>query len=197
MRMGTGISPANAPSGRLPAGESEGAQKRTRLDPAVAAELRRWGPHALVVVGTEGPLSVTVLEAGGEVVKQRFGHNRGVWPMRLASSAAWKDTVTATYDKSAFVWTGALIRVWCASDAHESRLAVAVGELLGRLSEEVAGAELHGDWTDLGPDLQPAMLEMEIHALASRMGFEVWDDDGLLRELEQRAKRRMQVSGSR
>lgn len=169
------------------------ALQRHRLSSDVAAELRRWGPHALVVVGTEGPLSVTLLEAGGQVVKRRFGHNRGVWPMRLASSAAWKDTVTATYDKSPFAWTGALIRVWCASDAHAGRLAVGVADLMGRLSEEAAGAELRSGWTDLGPDLQPALLEMEIHALAGRLGFEAWDDDGLLRELERRVRGRMLV----
>ncbi len=183
------LAPSDSPAGSRPEGGT-----RTRFAPHLLTELRIWGPQALVVVGTEGPLSVMLLEAGGTVIKQRFGHNRGVWPLRLARSAAWKDTVTHTYDRSPFVPTGTLFRVWCESDAHEARLAVAVGELLGRMSEEARGAELINGFTDVGPDLDPAMLEMEVHALATRMGFRTWDDGALRAELERLARARDGVS---
>lgn len=151
-------------------------------------------PHALCVVATDGPLSMTLYDALGGV-KKRLGHNRGFWPVKLASSGAWKDTVSSTYDKFPSVFLGTQFRVWCESDQHEIRLAHKVSEMLGVLAEQALGVDLDKDFRDVGPEFSLPMFEMEIHALAERLGLRVWDDDGLVRELERRVRKREGLEG--
>lgn len=156
---------------------------RARWSHQKKAAFRTLGPHALCVVATDGPVSVTVFD--GERATRRFGHNRGCWPVRIATSGSWDDTVTATYNRSPFVWTGVQIRLWTPSDAHAKSLALGVGDLLQTMAEETMGAQLINGYVDLGPDLDFAMLEMQIAALAERLRIAIWDDDGLSRHLDQ------------
>jgi len=142
------------------------------------------GPHALCVVATEGPVSVVTYNAAGGV-DRRFGHNRGCWPIRLAASRAWEDTVTNTYNKNPFVRTGVQIRVWTKSEAHVKRLMLPVSDLLGAMAEEALGSDLINGFVDVGPDLQMELLELEIHDVARRAKIAVWDDGGLSEYLDE------------
>lgn len=169
-------------------------KQRERWAPDVKRAFDRMAPHALVVVGTPGPVSATIFNAAGEEV-QRLGGNRGVWPMRLALSSAWKDTVTMTYNRSPFCAIGTLIRCWCETDAHARQLAGKVLALLESYREHAWGETLQNGWIDVGPEIQVPMLEMEIHAQAQALGFSAWDDAGLVEELERRARSRAKVGG--
>ena len=139
---------------------------------------KAMAPHALCVVATEGPVSAVTYNAAGGVGR-RFGHNRGCWPMRLAASRAWEDTVTNTYNKNPFVRTGVQIRVWTKSEAHVKRLILPISDLLGAMAEEALGSDLINGFVDVGPDLQMELLELEIHDVAKRARIVVWDDEGL------------------
>lgn len=163
------------------------AAVRARWPADVRAEFKRMSPHALCVVATDGPLSMTLYDALGGV-RRRLGHNRGFWPVRLATTGQWKDAVTTTYNRFPCVFLGTQIRVWCRTDAHEMRLAHAVAEAIGVLAEHALGVDLDKGFSDVGPEFSLKMFEMEVHALAERLGLETWDDDGLKRELEWRAR---------
>lgn len=146
-------------------------------------------PAALCLVATDGPVSVTLWGRGGEVVS-RIGHNRGVWPAKIARSGSWRDTVTATHDKSPFHFTGTQFRVWLLTEAERDRLADSVVELIARRAESdgALGAMLHG-YQDLGPDLDLSLFELEVIDIARRLELGAWDDAGLLQLLD-RAHRR-------
>ncbi len=141
-------------------------------------------PGAVALVATNGPVSVVLYDRAGYPAK-RYGHNRGIWPAKIARTAAWKETVTATYDKDPFLDLGLRFRVWAATIAARDQLAEAVVELIERRAEADGGLdELRNGFYDLGPDLDLAMFEMEIHDLAKRLGITAWDDDGLEAHLE-------------
>lgn len=178
-----GLTTADTLPARLAPPEDHQAAVRAKWSPQKRVKFRQLGMCALHVVGTAGPVSMTLYDALGNVTR-RIGHNRGVWPVRLARSSSWKDTVTTTYNRSPFVWTGTQIRVWCRNDAEEKRLALAVADKLGAMAEEAMGAELLGDFVDVGPEIDFALLEMDIHAIAERLGLTVLDDDGLSRLLD-------------
>lgn len=165
-------------------------RQRNRWPDHIRREFERMGPQALVVVGTEGPVSLTLWTENGEEAR-RIGGNKGCWPLKLATTASWKDTVTTTYNRSPFFWIGSLVRVWCESDRHERLLAAQVMELLSAYKEQAFGETLVAGYIDVGPNLGLEILEMEIHAIAERLGFSVWDDDGLEHEIERRALKRM------
>lgn len=170
----------------------ENSSVRQRWSPDVKEAFEWMEPHALVLVGTEGPASLTLRNEHGEEV-QRIGGNRGCWPVKIASTGSWKDTVTQTYNRGPFFWCGTLFRVWCESDAHERQLSKPVGELLQIYRESVFGETMLGGFVDVGPDLQIEFFEMEVHSIANRLGFNVWDDQGLVSELERRAMARSKV----
>jgi len=179
-------------------------QTRERWPKAKLAAFAKLDPHALCLIATDGPVSL-VAEDGLLGTRTKFGGNRGVWPWRISLSASWKDTLTAAWNKSPFVWCGVQIRVWLASDAHARQLSVAVAERMAQMApsaypgwrelmEPMAGeydppqgVSLLNGFTDLGADLDVPMLEMEIHNMARRMGLTVWDDDGLSRHLDRMA----------
>ena len=135
-------------------------------------------PAALALVATDGPVSVTLWGPGG--VAKRFGHNRGVWPAKVAKTTAWKDTVSTTYDKNPFFWMGSQFRVWLPTVADRDRLAASVVDLIAARAEADGGLDAldHG-FQDLGADLDLALFEMEVMAVADRLGLTAWDDDGL------------------
>lgn len=182
------------PSHKHPLAVSTSAStvSRQRWAPDVKDAFERMEPHALVLLGTEGPVSLTLRNEHGDEV-HRIGGNRGCWPVKLASTGLWKDTVTQTYNRGPFFWCGTLFRVWCESDAHERLLSKQVGELLQIYRESVFGETMLGGFVDVGPDLQLDFFEMEVHSIAQRLGFRVWDDQGLVLELERRAMSREKV----
>ncbi|MFN3624413.1 MAG: hypothetical protein ACK4TP_10160 [Hyphomicrobium sp.] len=172
------------------------AQTRVRWSREKKHAFRAMAPAALCIVATDGPVSVVTYDASGQVLA-RFGHNRGCWPMRVATTSSWADTITGAYDKSPFVRTGVQIRVWCGDERKRDRLAEAVTGLLGDMSEEAMGAALINGFVDAGPDVDMTLFEAEIHAIADRLKIVVWDDERLSARLDEMEARvaRMRVGG--
>lgn len=167
----------------------ETAPHRPSLEEA-DAERERWGhlkkmafaalkPAALSLVAPDGPVTVGLWDGAGEV--RWIGHNRGVWPAKLAKSGPnFKDTVSCVYDKGPFCFIGTQFRVWCVTAAARDRLAESVADLIRARAEEAGGLEaLRHDFQDLGPDLNLSLFEVEVHGIAERLGIPAWDDDGL------------------
>jgi hypothetical protein len=157
---------------------------RERWSQVKRLAFREMGPAALCIVATDGPVSVVTYDAAGNV-KARFGHNRGCWPARVAVTGQWEDRIGPAYDRNPFVATGVQIRVWAETARQRDRLVLPAAELLGAMAEEALGAELRAGFVDLGPEVRFELLEMELHAMAERLGVIVWDDEGLSRFLDE------------
>lgn len=164
----------------------EALARRWPLDKRM--RFRDLAPAALALVASDGPVSVTLFAPDGRV-SRRIGHNRAVWPARFVATSNWSDTVTPQWDRNPLVPMRMQFRIWCADPDARDRLAEAAVEMLAARAESDGGCEaLRRDYVDLGPDLDLAMLEMELHALAERLLIApVWDDEGLSRFLEQEA----------
>ncbi len=173
------------------------AKPKPADDHRVAVE--RWGaakkyafqkmaPAALCIVATDGPVSVVTYDAAGQITG-RFGHNRGCWPVRLATTSIWADRISEAYDRNPFVHTGVQIRTWASNARKRDRLAESITGLLAQMSEDAMGARLINGFVDVGPDLQLELFEIEIHAIAERLGIGVWDDAGLSTWLDQIVER--------
>lgn len=178
-----GLTTADKIAAPPPKPADDHAKTRERWDRTKKLAFATLEPAALVLVATDGPVSVTLWGAGGVVAQ--LGHNRGVWPAKVARTAAWKDTVTAAYDKNPFFFLGAQFRVWTPSVAHRDRLAASVLDLIAARSEADGGlATLRAEFADLGPELDLALFELEVHDIAKRLGIASWNDDGLSRWLD-------------
>lgn len=185
MKMGMGfnmVQEQELPAKPKP--EADHAQTRVRWSQAKKLAFKEMAPAAVCIVATDGPVSVVTYGSGGQVLA-RFGHNRGCWPMRVATTSSWADNITDAYNKSPFHWTGVQIRTWTGSVRNRDRLAEAVTDLLGQMSEEALGAMLINGFVDAGPDVDLDLLEVEIHAIAERMKIGVWDDTGLSEWLDE------------
>jgi hypothetical protein len=149
-----------------------------KLLPRQADAFNLLRPAALVLVAAEGPLTLTIGLPDGE--QRRIGHNRPVWPARLATSGAWRDTVTPSYDKSPVHALTVRWRVWCLREPDRDRLAAAVQDLIAARAEADGGADrLRGGFSDLGPDLDLGLFELEVFDVAKRLGVMAFDDAGL------------------
>ena len=158
---------------------SRDSDQRLRWSREKKLAFTELSPAALALVATDGPVSVTLFGAGGEV--QRLGHNRGIWPARIAKTAAWKDTVTATWDKNPFFALGAKFRLWCPTVQERDKLAeFALGLMAERAENDGDGQwqARHG-FLDLGPELDLELFKVEIQGIADRIGVMCWDDEGL------------------
>lgn len=153
-------------------------------------------PAALCLVATDGPVSVTLWGPGGEAVR-RIGHNRGVWPARVARTTQWRDVTTATYDKNPLMFCGTQFRLWSPTAAARDRLAEATVDFIAQRAEADGGLEqLDHEFQDLGPDLDLNLFELEICDIARRIGVPVWDDTALDRLLDRILARAQQLSNS-
>lgn len=147
--------------------------------------------HAVCLVATDGPVSVTLWEPGAEGrAYRRFGHNRGCWPARVSVSRSFDDTVSPNWDKSPFWWMGVQVRLWCAGRPAALRLAESVTGLLGEMSEAALGAEMMHGWHDMGPEVDLGLLADELTTIAGRLGLAVWRDDELAAMLDRVAAER-------
>jgi hypothetical protein len=173
-----GLSTADALPPRPKPPDDAGAL-RTRWSAEKRLAFSTLRPAALCLVATDGPVSVTLWHRdGGEA--RRIGHNRGVWPAKIARTGAWKDTVTTTYDRNPFFWVGTQCRWWCATDKARDALAAGVVDLLTARAEEFGASDaLLNGFVDLGAEIDLAILEMEVFAIAERLRLQAWDDDGL------------------
>lgn len=136
-------------------------------------------PAALSIVATDGPVSVVVWGRNGEPEK-RFGHNRGIWPARVAKTRTWRDGATSTWDRNPFFFVGTQLRFWLWDAEHRDRLAEAVTARMGEIDEaerESGAATLGHEFKNLGADLDLAFFELEIRDMAARMSLAVWNDD--------------------
>jgi len=126
-------------------------------------------PAALCLVATDGPVSITLFGRDGAVAT-RIGHNRGVWPAKLAKTASWKDTVSSTFDKNPFFFLGTQCRWWCRGVPDRDRLSTAVVDLLADYADQRGGLSdpLRHGFHDLGADLDLSMFELAVSDMAER-----------------------------
>lgn len=155
-----------------------------KLTPEQLKIFKKVKPVALNLVGTDGPISVTLWDRATGQVTKRLGHNRGVWPMRWNKSGSHTDTATQTYNKSPFVFVGTQLRMWFEADAFARHLLPEVTELLLHLSEQAMGTELINEYVDVGPDFLLPEFEGEMISRAEKHRCIVRTDDELVSWLE-------------
>ena len=141
-------------------------------------------PAALCVVASDGPLSVTLHDwRGGPPT--RYGDNRPIWPVRLARTGSWRDTVTITYDKFPLARVATQFRVWCLTEEDRDALADHVQRMLDRHTDEHGSTVVleHG-FVDAGSDWMLPQFEHDVHARAAEEGITTWDDDSMSRFID-------------
>lgn len=180
LAAGLGLATADTLPERAPEPEPERPASWADWPARRREAFRRLECHAVCLVATDGPVSVTLWEPGAHGrAYRRFGHNRGCWPARVSVSRSVDDTVSPNWDKSPFWWTGVQIRLWTAGRPAALRLAEAVTGLLGEMSEAAAGADMMHGWHDMGPEVDLGLLAAELATIAERLGVAAWDDDEL------------------
>lgn len=133
----------------------------------------------LMFVASDGPVSVTTYEARGGQVRRRFGHNRGIWPAKIAKGSVRKDTATATYDKNPFFFIGTQFRLWVRCVQERDKLVDRAVDIMAQWNGEHGGLdELDHGFTDMGDALDLLEFEKKITDCARQIGVVVWDDFG-------------------
>jgi hypothetical protein len=156
---------------------------------------KTMAPAALVLVATDGPVSVTLWGASGE--KTMIGHNRAVWPAKWSKTSAWPDTVTQNHDKSPLIPVATKFRVWCLTEQARDRLADEALQFMAARSERDGGLHpMRKEFADLGADLDLAIFEMEIHAIAERLQLKTFDDAALSHFLDGVVRRANEIRRS-
>lgn len=151
-------------------------------------------PAALCIIATDGPVSVKVWDGAGGVVRTYGGNSNGVWPARIARSAAWSDKINDGY-RNPFFYLGTQIRLWAGDVASRDRLAEACAEMIAIRAEEFGTlGKLEEEFADLGAELDMALFEMDIVGVAERLGIATWDDYGLSGYLDRVVARAQSMS---
>jgi hypothetical protein len=160
------------------------AERTPTGEPAVIAE--RWSRHKvrafellepanISMVSTYGTIATTTWDPNGEV-KSRWGHNRGLKPVKPSTSSSRKDVATATYNKNPAFFLGTMFRVWAPCVAERDTLLEVVIDMIAAKSErDGCGFDLLNGFKDVGPDLTFGMFEFEIHCIAKDLRIPVWD----------------------
>jgi hypothetical protein len=175
------------------ANDHDAVRQRWSINKRMAFKV--MAPACLALIATDGPVSVSLWDGGQ--VKHRFGHNRGVWPAKIAKGSVWKDTATAMYDKNPFFFLGAQFRVWCRTEADRDLLAAGVIDLIAARAESEGGLDpLINGFQDLGDTLDLNWFELEIHDIATRKKLTAWDDEGLSRFLDRVTVRAQAIAAS-
>lgn len=173
------------------------AMKRERWSEHKTMAFNVLSPAALCLVATDGPVSVTLWSPGGGEAVRRIGHNRGVWPAKVAKTTQWRDTTTASYDKNPLMFVGTQFRLWAPSIRDRDRLVEAVVDLIALRAETDGGLETLGHgFQDLGPDLDLSFFELEVSDIAARLSVRVWDDAALSAHLDRIVARAQAISNS-
>lgn len=154
--------------------------QQARRDPRQSALHERiWTemrPAAVTLVMANDPFSFARWKPDG--TRAHIGNNQALFPGRLVGTQAEKDIVRQTYDRhplkdhvfSVKFW------VWCFSARERDALEESVTQLMAaRAEESVNQHELRDGWYDLGPDLDLAQFEMEVHDIARRLGIPAGD----------------------
>lgn len=169
-------------------------------DPALKGKAWRWtkarrdmfgflGPVSLSLVATDGPVSITLWDRAGGV-KQRFGHNRGIWPARIESGSTRNDAATTKWDRNPFFFLGTQVRLWFMTEAERDRTSASVVDLIALRAERDGGLEqLEKGFEDLGAELDLELFGLEMVDIAKRVGAVTWDDIGLLRWFDDVSRR--------
>ncbi len=154
------------------------AKAPVKWPPGMTDVFNLMAPAALSIVATDGPVSVVVWGRNGEPEK-RYGHNRGIWPARVAKTKTWRDGASSTWDRNPFFYIGTQLRFWALDAGKRDALAEAVTGRMAEIDEHEreSGAQALGhEFKNLGADLDLGLFELEIRAMAERQGAKVWDD---------------------
>ncbi|MGE0022504.1 MAG: hypothetical protein AB7S70_02610 [Hyphomicrobium sp.] len=184
----------------LGASDAHSASARVNPPPQAAEPVRgqaiRWterrrdifnfiGFHSLSLVATDGPVSLTLWDPGGHGVRQRIGHNRGLWPAKIVKGSSTRDAATTTWDKNPLMFCGTQVRLWFMRESDCDRAAASIVDLIAERAERdgalEAEAVMRRGFRDLGAELDLALFEMEMHGIARALGIATWDDEGLVR----------------
>lgn len=142
-------------------------------------------PVALCLVATNGPVSVEEFNLDG-TTKRRFGHNRGVWPVRLVNGGTWRDTATTIWDRNPMMKISMKLRIWVHLDEERDRLREYVTDYLAKCAEADGSLEpFDHDFLDMGADLNLGSLEKTLHDIAKRNRILAWNDEGFVACLDQ------------
>lgn len=145
-------------------------------------------PSALCMVATQYALSITLWDRGSVV--DRLGHNRGVRPVKFARSDAWKDTITANYNKSPVHEQGVVMRLWCRHRIDRDRVYAIADTLLADIAErDGSGKELHGEFVDAGPEFDVPVFMRAVCEACMQQGIVVWDDMAVQRICDETTRR--------
>lgn len=153
----------------------------TKLSRDERAAFKELKPFGLSFVANEGPYSMTTYDPRGQV-KRLIGHNRGLWPARLSENKDWRDTATATWDKSPIEDIGAKtrFRFWTRTKHHRDVMLTALNDKLDAIADEQGGLEkLKHGFKDLGLVKLDA-LKLEMMDVAKRKQILIWDDPQML-----------------
>ncbi|MFM2445583.1 MAG: hypothetical protein RI936_30 [Pseudomonadota bacterium] len=142
-------------------------------------------PISIALVATDGPVSLVLREPGKAVV--RIGHNRGVWPAKIARGSTWRDAATAKYDVNPFFYVGTQVRLWVDSELAARTAITKLNERLADLDAEFGSLshDLRNDFKALNPEIDLDLFEAEMREVIQRCtNCMVWDDDELSRHLD-------------
>lgn len=143
-------------------------------------------PVCLWVASADASMSVSLHDKQGNV-KQRFGGNKPVWPIKLGLSAQYKDTVTPSLKNAdSFTGWGLRWRVWVLDVAEANRL---LGAAEDEMERTRVGPPLMGGRHDAGPDFwrMHRWCTSTVVVKARELGIKTWADDELGQLLDEAA----------
>jgi hypothetical protein len=172
--------PTPKPLGTSPRAGSlaETEEPRERWSKEKSHAFTLMAPYALYVAATDGPVSVVLYHPNGEV-KKRFGHNRGVWPVRVSSTSSYKDDISRNIDKDPFTQIRVKRRIWVPTFTEVSRLVMEVGAILATAAEKAGFEPLLHDFIDAGPNFSKVDFERDILLVARALAIVAWTETAL------------------
>lgn len=128
-----------------------------------------------------GTWACLIFAGGTEPEPRHLGDAVGVLPFFIGRSSSWPDTFTAMLDRaSPFFAKHIWLRVWLPTPEFARQLEKELPmSLSGRATP------LRGKALGLKPEVAIDDLQLDVLALAERLGFEALDDQQLLRRLDE------------
>jgi hypothetical protein len=155
------------------------------------------GPSALSFITTDGAVSMQ-LWRGDEIIK-RIGHNRGVWPGKIIKGSGKRpkeDPAKRTHQSYAFP-ARRKFSLWFRTRAARDQIAKPAEALIKKVAERDGGLdELPDNFSDLGPEPNFEILELELLAVARDRGVFCWDDVEFIAFLDRVAARADEIAAT-